>query len=248
MSVFHRIDKILFWLLLLGGLFLSAMLLTGEDILLSAALACGVCLGLKSLFRALQARFKGRSRKARREYARAVLSQWLTLSDAEAENSLRTLLKPTLEPENARLILLPLSPTSNAFDADAVISAWKANREAPHLALAALCPASAQAKQWADKLDRPSVSLIDGDMLEKLFVEACPAVPESFHAARQQRRLPAGWFRRFLRQIHPIRAGLYALSALLLYLLSNSAVHLAAFSLFFALTLLSIGLRASKRV
>ena len=77
MSVFHRIDKMMFWLLLLGGLFLSAMLLTGEDILLSAALACGVCLGLSRLFRTLQARFKGRSRRARREYARAVLSQWL---------------------------------------------------------------------------------------------------------------------------------------------------------------------------
>lgn len=247
MAIFHRIDRIILWLLLLAGLFLCGMALTGENIPLSALTAATACLGLRRVSDALLARFRGRSRSARRSYARAEMTQWLLLPEAQARDALEKLVRrlPEHRLDEGPLIFLPLSPTSAAFDADIVLSVWRKNRGKAHVTLAALCPASAQARQWAEKLDCPTLSILDGKALEKLFVEACPAVPPSF-LEKRRRALPADWGQRLIGRIRPFKAGLYALVMLGLYFLGGRLIHLAAFAVLGMLALLGIRRRLDR--
>ena len=170
MTVFHQIDRILFWLILLGALFAGCMALSGDQMLFSAVFACAACLGMKRLFQAASARMKGRSRKIRKQYARAELTRWALLPADEAKGNVIALFND-FHPAEAPLLLLPLSPASKSFDADAVISAWKNSQGESHLTLAALCPANEEALRWAEKLEHPTVSLIDGPMLAKQIIE-----------------------------------------------------------------------------
>ena len=244
MAVFHRIDRILFWLLLLGVLFIAAMAATGDNMPLAAALASAICLGFEKLFHALSAYMKCRSRKARRRYARSVLAQWALLPEDEAKEKIKKLFAglPTPRIDEGPLSLLPLSPASDSFNADAVIALWKKSRNEPHITLAALCPAQADAKQWADKLENPSVSLIDGPCLEKRFIQTCPVVPASFSEAKRLSP-PADWIERLLKRAHPAKAGIYALFMLLFYLLNGGLIRLAGFGVLLTLALLSLHTR-----
>ncbi|MBR4443621.1 MAG: hypothetical protein IKS52_10180, partial [Clostridia bacterium] len=62
----RRLDRIVMWLLILSSLFCAFMSALGENMALSACLAAAACLALRALLRCLSARFRGRSRRARR--------------------------------------------------------------------------------------------------------------------------------------------------------------------------------------
>ena len=241
MTIFHRVDKILLWLMPLGALFTGFMTLTGDRMPLSALLASAACLGLKRASEAFLARMRGRSRRARRRYARSLLSQWALLPEAEAIKKLRALFESLQRSPCADgpLLLLPLSPASGSFNADCVISTWQKSQGESHITLAAFCPAGMDARRWAEKLDHPSVHLIDGPMIEKQIMETCPVAPAAFSEAARSTLTP-DWRERLLRRIHPVKAGLCALLMLLLYLLGGGMARLVAFGLLFALTLLSL--------
>ena len=240
MPVFHRVDRIVFWLLILGGLFVALMTVTGDNMPLSAAASACACLGLRRLFNAINHHVKTRGRKARRRYARSLMKQWLFLSEAKAKEKIAALTDDL--PADGAFCLLPLSPTYKAFDADTILSIWKKSQSETHITLAAFCPATVEAKQWAKELKNPRVTLLDGPFLERRIVDSCPVVPASF---REEKRptMSSDWVGRLLRQVHPVRAGLYALSLLALYLLGGGLLRLVGFGAFCALALISAGRR-----
>ena len=78
-------DQIVLWMLVLAVLFCLFAVVTGDNLLLSAALAAAGCILLRSLAQRLRATFRRRSRRARKEYVRATLEQWLLLPEKETE-------------------------------------------------------------------------------------------------------------------------------------------------------------------
>ncbi|MBQ8952702.1 MAG: hypothetical protein IJ048_01175 [Clostridia bacterium] len=240
MDFFRRIDQIVLWLLVLAILFTGIMALTNGRIIPSGMAAAALCLGLRRLFSAVQDRLKGRTRGARRRYAQHFLDQWAMLPEEGSKREITALLsRRHWLAADERLVVLALSPASTAFDADAVYAAWQRNRNETRLCLAALCAAQPQAQQWAEKLHQPSLRLADRKTLLALIVDETPVVPASFHPKRQRISV-AELLGRIVRQIKPVKAAFYAALMLGLYALNGSAAHLAAFGLFFALTVLGL--------
>ena len=240
MNLFRRVDQIVLWLLILATLFVTAMALTGQRILPSGVVAVAACLGLRRLSGALCARLKGRTRNARRQYARHLLDEWFVLPDEAAKAQINALLtrRHALE-TGERLALLPLPPASTAFDADAVHAVWRQYRGEGRVCLAAFCAEQPQARQWAEKLDGPALRLVDREALERLIMEEHPAVPASFQPERRHVSLAGAWAH-IVRHVQPLKAGFYAAAMLGLYLVTGSMAHLAGFGLFLALTMLSL--------
>ena|GEM_PF-4645678 len=240
----RRIDRIVLWMLILCALFVGFMAASGDRIPVAAGASALSCLLLRRLWEGVRRRFGGRSRRARRQYARLLLNQWLLLPPEEMRDKLRALLVrrlPGYSPDES-LICLPFAPTSRALDADLMLSQWRAHRGEARIVLAALCPADPSARQWAEKLSRPTLRVVDGAALEDMLIREHRAVPAGEEGARKSALSPAA-FRRLLGRVHPLKASLYALLALGLYLFSGRLIYLSAFALLFTMA----ALRAARR-
>ena len=240
----RQIDRIVFWLLILAGLFVGFLALTREKIWLSAALSALGCLGLRQIIPRVRAWYERRSRRARREYARAVMNKWLIESPEALHETLNELLARRLPGFSGgeTLILLPLSPASSAFTADPVLAHWREHRGEESITLVGFCRADSSARSWANKLEHPAVRLVDGDALEDILMREYPIVPEEFRRKEKRRRLSDALDRLLAERVSPVKAALYALLMLAAYLFSGRWIYLAAFGL-----LAAMGMMSAKR-
>ena len=239
-------DQIVLWMLVLAVLFCLFAVVTGDNLLLSAALAAAGCILLRSLAQRLRATFRRRSRRARKEYVRATLEQWLLLPEKETEEKLRALLGHSSFGLAARerLIVLPLASDSSALNGDRVLSCWRCHRGEEEITLTAFCRADATAKRWCERLERPAIRLADAGVLEEMLMNKCRAVPDSFAPQRKKHPSPANVFRDIIKRTDPVKAGFYAVGTLALYLMNGRLICLIAFGLFAALTALRLYRRA----
>ncbi len=236
----RRLDRIVLWLLILSGLFCAFMSALGENMALSACLAAAACLALRALLSRLSARFRGRSRRARRRYAKALLEEWLLLPEHEAHEKLRALFASSGQPVRGKLIVLPFAPDSTALNSDLALTLWRTHKGERQITAAAFCRAEESARYWERRLENPTIYIADSDTLEALIIKTCRAAPVSFSQADEKRVELPNALRRLIRRVNPIKAGCYAAATLALYLISGRLIYLAAFGVFLAMASLSL--------
>ena len=172
------------------------------------------------------------------------MNQWLVQPPETLKETLIKLLTRRFPgfSNGDELILLPLSPTSSAFTADIVLSQWREHCGRESIVLLGFCRADSSARSWAEKLDAPSVRLVDGEALEKMLMQEYPVVPEEFRE-KKKRRFKDMLHRLFSERVRPVKAALYALLMLASYLFSGRWIDLAAFGVLAAMAMLG----ASRR-
>lgn len=138
----------------------------------SIPLACGAAFACGVLSRWL---IKGLpvKRHATAAQARSELLRIAGLDDRAAEAAFRTLIQRRWPGERFRLAPVLKHPEATLSCGD-VLNAWKANRDAERLVIAATCPCEPRAALYARDLREPAVAVMDSRKLTRLL-RALPA-------------------------------------------------------------------------
>lgn len=206
----------------------------------SIPLACGAaflaCAATGKLLEGLP-----RRQRASRSQAREMLSRVAAMDDGEAEALLTRLIGRRYPGEAFRLTPVLKHPEATLSSGD-ILNAWKANRDAERLVIAATCPCEPRAAQYARELAAPAVAVVDSRALLRLLRDCpdflSPAAPRTTLRVR---------LRRALARIASVRVSpknlLLAVAMLAAYLFAGSP-----FNLFAALILLAhAGIAVSHR-
>ena len=145
----------------------------------SIPLACGaafICAALSRwLLRSLPVRRHATAAQARTELLRIA-----GLDDPAAAEALGTLIHRRWPGERFRLAPVLKHPEATLSSGD-VLNAWKANRDAERLVIAATCPCEPRAALYARELSEPAVAVMDNGRLTRLLralpAEALPRPP-----------------------------------------------------------------------
>lgn len=152
-----------------------------------AAFACALLSG--RLVRGLAVR-----RRASAAQVRAELLRIAGLDDAAAEAALRPLIQARWPGERFRLAPVLKHPEATISSGD-VLNAWKANRDAERLVIAATCPCEPRAAFYAGTLRAPVVAVVDSRgltrLLRALSADALPH-PRRLRPGQKLRALLAG--------------------------------------------------------
>lgn len=213
------IDLIVFTALGTAGLYLFFLNAWGS-IPLAAALAF-LCVALvrEAYRRRPPRRFASGAR------VREALMRLAGLPDAQAQEELTGLVRARWPGEDFALAPALKHPEATLSSGD-VLNAWKANREAARLVIAATCPAEPRALAYARELQSPAVAVVDSRALSRILRRALPA-PEPTPRLSLRQRLRRLATRIAASRVTP-RGPLMALSLLLLYLRGGSPVCLLA--------------------
>ena len=208
----------------IDGLALRALLISGAYLLFvnawhSVPLACALALAC-----AAGAEILLRGRRRRRGIpAQARLLALARLDEAEA----KVLLAPRLQRRDAgreAALCLALKHPSAALTAGDVLAAWKDHRGEARIALAATCPADAEARAFARALTLPAVALLDGPEVASLLSDWEPDDPGApLPRPRLRERLLAA-----LQRPVPSKLAILGPAMLALYLLHGQAAYLFA--------------------
>ena len=121
-----------------------------------------------------------REGRASRSQARAALWRVAAMEDGDAEVLLRDLIRRRYPGETFRLTPVLKHPEATLSSGD-ILSAWKVNRDAGRLVIAATCPCEPRAAQYARELLDPVVAVLDSRALVRLLrgqpAEAEPPIP-----------------------------------------------------------------------
>ncbi|MDO4865580.1 MAG: hypothetical protein Q4C10_03415 [Clostridia bacterium] len=188
----------------------------------SIPLACAATFACVMLIR----RLLGRPRRGlNRTAARTELLRIAALPDAEAADVLRELIEARYPGEVFALFPALKHPETSLSSGD-VLAAWKANRGAARLVIAATCPCEPRAACYARQLADPEVAVVDSRLLLRLLGRRASPVTEP-RAVPLRRRL-AGWFAfAASRPIQP-RNLLLAAVMLAVYRLNGNPMYLFA--------------------
>ena len=105
-----------------------------------------------------------------------------------------------------------------------LLNAWKANREAARLVVAATCPAEPRALAYARQLRSPTVAVVDSRTLSRLLRKSLPPeAPEPRQPIRQRLRQLAA--RVATVRVSP-KSALLAAAMLMLYLRGAGPLYL----------------------
>lgn len=189
----------------------------------SIPLACGaafICAVLSRwLLRGLPVR-----RHANAAQARAELLRIAGLDDPAAGEALAALIQRRWPGERFRLAPVLKHPEATLSSGD-VLNAWKANRDAERLVIAATCPCEPRAALYARELSGPAVAVMDSRRLTRLL----RALPTDALPRPPRRRLGDG-FRVLCAGMASARftprSALLALTMLGFYLLTGSGWYL----------------------
>ena len=212
-----RLDRIVFTALAAAGLYLFFLNAWGSIPLAGALAFLGVCAGRRLLAR--------RPRRASLARVRAEIARLAGLPDAQAQSELEALVRRRWPGEDFALAPVLKHPEAT-LTPGGLLNAWKANREASRLAVAATCPAEPRALAYARQLSDPAVAVVDSRALARILRRTLP--PED--SPRGNRRplsrirmafLPGG------RRVSPKNAMLAA-ALLYLYLRGASPLYLFA--------------------
>lgn len=123
-----------------------------------AAACCMSFLCCSLLFRFRQSR--GEKFRMTKHQAQTVLENWAYGSDKDAESQIASLIAQ----RPGKLVYLPKHPTATLSMGD-VFSAWKSNREAEKLIVAAVCHSDGRARTFSATLQSPSIEIMDAARL-----------------------------------------------------------------------------------
>lgn len=237
-----RIDRAVLWALCAAGFYIFYLNAWG-----SIPLACLAAFVSCALLRRLLSRVRLPHRMPAVQ-ARAALWRVAALSDAEAEERLAALARWRWPGESFRLTPVLKHPEATLSSGD-VLNAWKANREAGRLVIAATCPAEPRALYCARRLKDPAVAVLDSRALIRLLrAPGAPQVAEPATPLPLFRRLGDALHRACMARAKP-RNALLAAGLLLLYLLrGNPLTLLAALALLWQLGAALIARRAPGRL
>ncbi|MBR1820205.1 MAG: hypothetical protein IJ769_01140 [Clostridia bacterium] len=234
------IDQIVF-----GGLFATILYLFFLNAWGSIPLAGALAFACVALGRWL---LKRRPTRPRASSARvqAELLRLAGLSDAEAQAELTELVRARWPGEAFYLTPVLKHPEATLSSGD-VLNAWKANRDAPRLVIAATCPAEPRALVYARELRAPAVAVVDSRALSRILRRHLPApTPTPRVSLRQRLRRTAT--RIATSRVTP-RNPLLAISLLALYLRGGNPLCLFASMLMLAhLGVALIQRRAGRRL
>ena len=138
----------------------------------SIPLACGAAFACTALSRMLLRRLPVIHR-ATAAQARGELLRIAGLSDEDAGEALKALLQRHWPRESFRLAPILKHPEATVSSGD-VLNAWKANRDAGRLVIAATCPCEPRASVYARELRDPVIAIVDSRRLTRLL-RALPA-------------------------------------------------------------------------
>lgn len=169
----RRIDRTVAAMVLAIGYYL--FFLNAWD---SIPLACGAafvaCALTRRLLRAVPIR-----RRVSRAQAWAELMRIATLSDKEAEEAIAALVERRYPGEVERIAVVLKHPEASATSGD-ILNAWKANRDAQRLVIAASCPCEPRAMLFARELKSPIVAVIDSRRLTRMLCrQPAQSIPEA---------------------------------------------------------------------
>lgn len=186
-------------------------------------LACGAAFACTALSRML---LRGLPviHRASAAQARAELLRIAGMDDEAAGEALGLLVQWRWPGESFRLAPVLKHPEATLSSGD-VLNAWKANRDAERLVIAATCPCEPRAAVYARELRGPVVAIMDSRRLIRLL-RALPADQLS----RPPRRRPGEALRRFWAGLASSRfsprSALLALSMLGIYSLTGNGWYL----------------------
>ena len=152
----------------------------------SIPLACGLAFACTALSLRL-IRGLPSLRRASGAQARAELLRIAGLDDAAAEGALSALIRRRWPDEAFRLVPVLTHPEATMSSGD-VLNAWKSNRDAGRLVIAATCPCEPRAALYARELREPAVAVMDSRRLTRLLralpADALPPPPRPRAEAR----------------------------------------------------------------
>ena len=214
-----RIDRAVLWALCAAGFYVFYLNAWGK-IALAGVAAFVSCALLRRLLSRVRLPYRMPAAQAR-----AALWRVAALSDAEAEERLKALARWRWPGEDFCLTPVLKHPEATLSSGD-VLNAWKANREAGRLVIAATCPAEPRALYCASRLNTPAVAVLDSRALTRLLrAPGAPKVAEDEPPEPLRRRLRDALARARAIPPKPRNAALAA-ALLLLYLLRGNPLTL----------------------
>ena len=213
----RRVDHIVIGALATAGLYLFFLNAWGSVPLAVALAFVGAAAGGRALRRR-----PGRASLGR---VRAELLRLAGLEDDRAQAELTALVRWRWPGEDFALAPVLKHPEATLTAGD-LLNAWKANREAARLVVAATCPAEPRALAFARQLSGPAVAVVDSRALARILRRTLPPDGVPHRKWRSLSRLattflPAG------RRVSPKNAMLAA-ALLFLYLRGASPLYLFA--------------------
>ena len=158
-------DRAVFSALAATGLYLFFLNAWGSVGLAGALAFAGVAVGSRLVGR--------RPRRASLGRVRAELLRLAGLSDAQATAELTALVRWRWPGEAFALAPVLKHPEATLTSGD-LLSAWKANREAARLVVAATCPAEPRALAYARQLEGPAMAVVDSRALSRILRRTLP--------------------------------------------------------------------------
>ena len=214
-----RIDRAVLGMAGATGFYLFFLSAWGS-IPLACAAAFACCLSLGCILRRRPVRRRVGARQAGAELLRIA-----GLPDDEAQEALSALVRERYPDETFSLFPLLKHPEASMSAGD-VLNAWKANRDAVRLVIAATCPCDPRARLFAGELREPAVAVLDSRALMKLLRRSDVHPPEA-PLPPLGTRLRRGLARVATARVSP-KDGLIALALLALYLLRGHPASLFA--------------------
>ncbi len=237
----RRVDQ---WTLAaLGAAALYLLFLNAWDSVPLACAAAFACCALAGrLLRGIRL-----PRRATRAQATARLMRLASLSDAEAQAALSELVQGRWPSERFQLTPVLKHPEASLTSGD-ILNAWKANRGAENLVVAATCPCEPRAALYAAQLREPRVAVVDSRALVRLL-RGTPGTEDSPPpAASPWRRLRLLASRCVSTRVTPKNA-LLAAVLLVMYLRRGQPLYLfCALALLYHFGAAALGHRMGKRL
>lgn len=213
------IDRFVLSALAAAGLYLFFLNAWG-----SIPLACALAFVCAALGRFVATRIP-RPRRATLAWARSELTRLAALPDREAEAALSALVRGRWPEEDFRLFAALKHPEATLSAGD-ILGAWKANRDAERLVIAATCPCEPRAALYARELTGPAVAVLDSRAIIRLLRTGMQADPQ----IRRQPVVPSlrRLFGRLCAARVSPRTALVGAALLAMYLMRGSLLALLA--------------------
>ncbi len=233
------IDRAALWGIAIIAAFFLWMSWSGGQILLSMLATFALIFVLRLLLHRLpERRWVFRQERIRR--AQALLNEWALMSDPSRVLQALGCLLPTLtQSESNPPLLIQRLPCARALDANELMSIWRNHIGDTQLTIIVTGPADATAKATASRLKTPEIRLIDSSDLTQALSRLSL---EPHDLPKEKKRFPSlqTILYRLIESIHPVRAGLYGMLFVLLYIITHSWMYLVAAFLLISLTAISL--------
>jgi len=237
-----QIDLAVFWLITtLSAFFLSLSLSDGRLLF-----AIPSAFALVLLLRLLICRLPEKHRIQKKERIRRIhrlFFRWTIIDKKQALCEIQSLLPDLYEESVWPTVQLIQHPYDcEAMHSDRLLDIWRNSRRCDSLHLLITGNVHSDVISLLPELSAPSVHLIDAEQLKRRLIPLIHTLPME-PSKKEQRKPLSVRAAQFIRSFQPIRASLYTIVSLILYLLTHSAIYLVSSLMFLAQLLLYFAFR-----